>query len=224
MYALLAKYFDGARREVFDADLDEKSIVLLLRSRLDASIQGFSTLMRLDVQIDGQPVAGFFSGDTIIERRFWGETLLSRLWAKAVFAEADRIKVLNPDLPVYWFLICSGYKTYRFLPIFFRSFYPNPGASTPVEEQRVIDALGNAKFAHAYDAARGIVRIEGAASLRPGIADITQERLRDPIVAFFAERNPGHLLGDELACLASVSRENLTRAGIRMLRAAVGPE
>ena len=222
MYVLLSKYFDGVRRDVFDADLDEKSTVLLLRSRLDGSIQGFSTLMRLDVQIDGQDVVGFFSGDTIVERRFWGESLLSRLWAKAVFAEADRIKVLKPDLPVYWFLICSGYKTYRFLPVFFRRFYPNPYASTPTEEQRVLDVLGNTKFPRAYDAARGIVRIEGASPLRPGIADITNERLRDPIVSFFAAQNPGHLLGDELACLAQISHENLTRAGLRMVRAGVG--
>jgi len=224
MYVLMIKYFNGVQRENFDADLDEKSTILLLRNRLDGSIQGFSTLMRLDVRVDGQAVVGFFSGDTIVERRFWGESLLSRLWAKAVFAEADRIKALKPDLPVYWFLICSGYKTYRFLPVFFRSFYPNPYESTPATEQRVIDVLGNTKFPRGYDAARGIVRIAGASPLRPGIADITKERLRDPIVAFFAARNPDHLLGDELACLASVSRENLTRAGLRMVRAGMGPE
>ncbi len=224
MYALLSKYFDGVRREVFNADLNEKSTVLLLRSGLDASIKGFSTLMRLDIRVDGRAVVGFFSGDTIVERRYWGESLLSRLWAKAVFAEADRFKALEPGLPVYWFLICSGYKTYRFLPVFFRNFYPNPFRSTPPEEQRVLDALGNAKFPGAYDAAHGIVRIQGAAPLRPGIADITRERLRDPVVAFFAARNPGHLLGDELACLAPVSRENLTRAGLRMVRAGAGLE
>lgn len=224
MYVLLSKYFDGVRREVFDADLDEKSTVLLLRSRLDGSIQGFSTLMRLDVEIDGQGVVGFFSGDTIVERRFWGESLLSRLWAKAVFAEADRIKALKPNVPVYWFLICSGYKTYRFLPVFFRSFYPNPYRPTPPEEQRVLDTLGETKFPRAYDAACGIVRLKSASPLRPGVADITKERLRDPIVAFVAARNPGYFLGDELACLTPVSHENLTRAGLRMFRAGVERE
>ena len=26
--------------------------------------------------------------------------------------------------PVYWFLISKGYRTYRFLPVFFNRFYP----------------------------------------------------------------------------------------------------
>ena len=29
--------------------------------------------------------------------------------------------------------------------------------------------------------------------------------------------NPGHLDGDELACIAELSRANLTRAGVRMV-------
>jgi len=223
MYLLLKRYFDGVRRDVFDADLNEKSTVILLRSRTGA-IQGFSTLMRLNASVDGQKILAFFSGDTIVERRYWGESLLGRLWAKAVFTEADRIAELDPDLPMFWFLICSGYKTYRFLPVFFRSYYPNPYTQTPPEAQKVLDALGNTKFPGSYDETCGVVRLKHAAPLRPGVAEITAKRLRDPFVAFFAVRNPGHSLGDELACLAPISHQNLTRAGLRMIRAGAEPE
>jgi hypothetical protein len=36
-------------------------------------------------------------------------------------------------------------------------------------------------------------------------------------VRFFIERNPGHARGDELCCLAPLTRENFTRAAYRTI-------
>jgi hypothetical protein len=226
MYALLSAYFARTSRDRFEADLVEKESVVLLRDH-HAEIQGFSTFMRIEASLagadngadDGTDVVAFFSGDTIVAQPYWGETTLSRLWSQAVFAEADRIVARRPSAQVYWFLICSGYKTFRFLPVFFRDFYPNPETGTPPGIKRVLDALGQAKFGEHYDASSGIVRFPDAARLREGVAEVTEQRLRDPLVAFFASMNPGHAEGDELACLTRISRTNLTRAGERM----VGP-
>jgi hypothetical protein len=55
--------------------------------------------------------------------------------------------------------------------------------------------------------------------LRPGVADLTPQRLRDPHVRFFVERNPGHAGGDELCCLAPITRENFTPAAYRVIEA-----
>jgi hypothetical protein len=217
MYALLRTYFDGTRRAQFDADLDEKESVMLLRDRETGEIQGFSTLMRLEISVDGRDIVAFFSGDTIVAAPYWGESILSRLWSRTVFAEADLIVAERPHCRIFWFLICSGYKTFRFLPVFFRTFHPHPEVQTPNELQRVLDALGTAKFGGRYDAASGIVRLEQPTPLRHGIADITAQRLRDPLVTFFMGRNPGYGRGDELACITEISRSNLTRAGQRMV-------
>ena len=216
MYALLSAYFAGTQRRLFESDLAEKESVILLREP-GGQIRGFSTLMRMEINVDSRPVIAFFSGDTIVAKEYWGETILGRLWSQTVFTEADRITAEQPSTQVFWFLISSGYKTYRFLPIFFREFYPCPSSSTPEEIQRILDVLGRSKFGDRYDAASGIVRFEQAAPLLPGIADITDERLRDPFVAYFNSRNPGHARGDELACIARVSRDNTTRATERML-------
>jgi hypothetical protein len=205
MYALFESYFAGTDRARFESDLDEKDGVILLRD--GHRICGFSTFKWID---DGDIVA-FFSGDTIVDRDYWGETILSRMWAKIAFAKADQT-----SRKVYWFLISSGYKTWRFLPVFFREFYPHPEMPTPSHLQNVIDNLGAQKFGDEY--AGGIVRFRNATPLRRGVAEITEERLRDPLIAFFARANPGHANGDELACLTEVSRANLTRAGQRMLR------
>ena len=46
------------------------------------------------------------------------------------------------------------------------------------------------------------------------------ERQLDPHVDYFLARNPGHERGDELVCLTEIRAENLTPAGLRMVRAA----
>ncbi len=60
----------------------------------------------------------------------------------------------------------------------------------------------------------------GKDRLRPDVAEVTPERLRDPHVSFFVRRNPGHARGDELCCLAPLTRANFTPAAYRV----IGPE
>ncbi|MBZ5636155.1 MAG: hypothetical protein LAO55_23755 [Acidobacteriia bacterium] len=215
MYCLMEIYFAGTHRVQFEADLAEKEAVVLLRDARSTEIQGFSTLMRIETEVDHQEVVAFFSGDTIVDQQYRGETTLSRLWSRTVFAEADRIVAERPSTKVYWFLICSGYKTFRFLPVFFREFYPNPAAPTPPEIKRILDALGERKFGDQYHPESGIVRFRSPTPVRGGVADVTEQRLADPLIAFFTCVNSGYRLGDELACLTEISRSNLTRAGER---------
>lgn len=215
MYTLLAYYFANTTRRQFERDLAEKEWAILLSDMATGGVQGFSTLMRLNLMIDGAPVVAFFSGDTIIHREYWGETALPRLWGRHVFSLADQLRGTR----VYWFLICSGYKTYRYLPLFFREFYPGYERSTPAPVKQMLDQLGRFKFGDEYDAERGVIRLHQASPLQSGVAEITPQRLKDPHVAFFIQANPGHVSGDELACLAELSRDNLTPAGARM----VGP-
>jgi hypothetical protein len=118
---------------------------------------------------------------------------------------------------VYWLLISSGYKTYRFLPVFFREFYPTYERPTPPAIKRRLDALAQLKFPSEYDPHRGVVRLTASAPLRAGVADVTEQRLRDPHVAFFVQANPGHVYGHELACLTELTQANLTAAGRRMI-------
>jgi hypothetical protein len=217
MYGLLAAYFQNTSRAQFERDLFEKQTVILLRDQADGSVAGFSTLMEIPVTVQGRRVVGFFSGDTIIGREHWGSTLLGRLWLKTVFGEADRMAVESPETQLYWFLISSGYKTWRYLPIFFINYSPHPTATASAFDGAVLRRLASQKFGSEYDVEHGVVRFRQASPLRVGVADVTEQRLRDPLVEFFVRANPGHVHGDELACLARLSRANLTRAGHRLL-------
>ncbi len=218
MYALLARYFANPTHAQFESDLAEKEWAIVLRDNLTHQVQGFSTLMRYHLpsesqEDDAQPIVAFFSGDTIIARDYWGETALPRWWGRHVFSLADQIQ----NASVYWFLISSGYKTYRYLPLFFREFYPSYERITPPHVKRLLDRLGQLKFGDEYNATRGVIRLAHSAPLQAGVAEISAQRLKDPHVSFFAQANPGHERGDELACLAELTRANLTPAGTRMV-------
>ena len=217
MYALLSRYFAHTTREQFTRDLARKEWAVVLRDSVTRRVQGFSTLARFTLTAaeasDGKPVVVFFSGDTIIDRDYWGETALPRLWGQHVFRLADQVR----DARVYWFLICSGYKTYRYLPLFFVDFYPRCERATPASIKALVDHLGWIMLGDEYDTRRGVIRFKHAAPLQPGVASITEQRMKNPHVAFFIDANPGHAEGDELACLAELSRDNLTAAGRRMV-------
>lgn len=213
LYELLDESFSATTQELFERDLDEKDWVVLLEERESGQPAGFSTQKRLFLTVDGEPLAALFSGDTIVRPQFWGEPTLARAWARLAFdfAEAER------PLRAFWFLICSGYKTYRFLPVFFRTFHPRREEPIPPETRRILDAFAGSRYPREYDPVRGVVRLLDATPLRAGVADVTPQRLADPDIAFFVEANPGHADGDELACLTEIAPDNLTRAGRRML-------
>lgn len=213
MFALLKLFFHDVTRPKFFADLAEKEWCILLKDRQGAEIQGFSTLMRFSHHIDNAPVMILFSGDTIVHRDYWGETLLPQLWGRLVF----RLAAQSPQQRTFWFLICSGYKTYRFLPVFFREFHPAFNHPMPETAKRLLDEIALWKFPDEYDATSGIVRLNASTPLKEGVAEVTAARCKNPHVDFFVRANPGYEAGEELACLTEITPHNLTRAGRRML-------
>jgi hypothetical protein len=216
MFALMDRHYENVRPTTFAADLAEKQWVILLQDPETAALCGFSTQVLLEVEVQSRPILALFSGDTIVARDRWGDNALSRVWGRLALSLIDTF----PTAELYWFLISKGYKTYRFLPLFFREFYPRYDFATSARANEVLDALGRHKFAMAYDCATGVCRAgPGKDRLRAGVAELTAERLRDPHIRFFAERNPGHARGDELCCLAPLTRANLTPAAYRVIGA-----
>jgi hypothetical protein len=209
---LFAEHYDVPHPTTFARDLAEKDQVVLLRDCATGALQGFSTLATYTAEVMGQRVGVVYSGDTIIRPAFWGTPALPSVWIKHVLHLASTM-----PQPVYWLLISSGYKSYRFLPVFYHEFYPRYDLPTPTNVQRVMDELAVARFGAQYNPHSGIVRFAGGGTpLRPGVAEVSRERQRNPHVRFFLARNPGHSGGDELLCLTRIAWENLTPAGQRM--------
>ena len=213
MFALLREHFQGPRRDTFRDDLADKDWVLLLEDRA-RRLQGFSTLAFFTCEHRGEAVRLLVSGDTIVHRRAWGSPELSRRWIEAV----DRLHPLDGGgAPLYWLLLTSGFRTYRFLSVFWRRFDPCFDRPTPAERQALLERAAAARWGRRFLPERGIVRFDHPHVLRGPLSDLPDGRRADPHVAFFERRNPGHRRGDELVSLAELSLDNLTPAGRRML-------
>ena len=214
MWRLMDKFYENVAWSNFLRDLSEKDRVILLRDNATGDIKGFSTIMLLQATVENIPVIAVFSGDTIIDKKYWGEQKLVQLLGRFFFSVIDDY----PDHYACWFLISKGYKTYRFLPLYFREFYPCLERETPAFERSVIDALAFFKYGEAYDRRRGIIApAESADFLKQGVADISEARLTSPHVRFFLEKNPGYARGEEIACIARLSRQNFQKIFCRIV-------
>jgi hypothetical protein len=214
MLRLFQIHYACVEQALFLRDLAQKDHVILLREPESGALRGFSTLALYQTSAAGQCISVVYSGDTIVEPAYWGASVLPSTWIKEVLALAAAM-----PRPLYWLLISSGYKSYRFLPVFYQEFYPRYDRPTPPAVQALLDALALERFGADYDPTTGVVRFaQGATPLRSGVADMNAERLRNAHVRFFVERNPGHVQGDELVCLTQIDPANFTPAGKRMAR------
>ncbi len=208
MFALLVRHFDGVTRRQFEHDLAEKSWVIAIRRA--GRLLGFSTLLVVEESHESRAITAIYSGDTIVSPEAWRSPALARAWIAAV----NHLRAEHPDRPCYWLLLTSGFRTYRFLPVFWREFFPRRDAIPPPQTQRLLEHLARARYGAHYDEAAGIVRFSKPQQLRHPLPD---GRAADPDVAFFLAQNPGYTEGDELVCLTEISEGNLTAAGRRMV-------
>lgn len=205
MFALFERYYAAVDASMFERDLEEKSLVILLSD--DAGeLHGFSTVEVIFFDTDSGPATAIYSGDTIISHHYWGNQQLSYAWCFL----AGQIKQQRPHLPLYWFLIVKGHRTYRYLPAFSRRYYPTHKEETPPDIQRIMDELAVEKFADAYQAESGVLRFpQSRGYLRQEWAEPGADLAKKANVAFFLQANPGYLSGDELVCLTELSEKNM---------------
>ena len=210
MFALYDRYYGGAQRRVFESDLEQKSHLIELRD--GDRLRGFSTLALQEYELADEAGLAIFSGDTIIEHEYWGEQALARAFCRF----AGRVHAEHPDVPLYWFLISKGYRTYRYLQAFARRYYPHPSEPTPARMKLRMDALARFRFGSCYSADSGIVHFEPARGhMRAPWSGVREGLHARAEVRYFLERNPGYVDGDELVCIAELSAKNLRSVAAR---------
>ena len=201
MFMLMRKYYDAVTEETFQADLARKDAVILLRDRV--ALQGFSTLVSLKVRVSRKTVYGVFSGDTVIEKQYWGRHALQKAFLLHMFRE----KLKRPFTPLYWLLITKGYKTYLMMANNFAEHFPRYEMSAPSDRKAIAEAFYLKLFPEHYAPATGLIRFPaGACRLKSGVAEISNEMTAsNPRIAFFEKANPEWRSGVELACLARMT-------------------
>lgn len=199
MYSLFCGYYTNVSEEVFLRDLSEKSHVILMTA--NGEIQGFSTIQIMKLKIQKKTVYVVFSGDTVMNREYWGEKVLQKEFCKF----ALYLKLKTPFTKLYWFLISKGYKTYLLMTNNFVRFYPRYDKDTPRLEKTLLDLLCKKKFPEHYDPEKGLILFgDNACAVKDGIAPIYPELLSNPHVNFFVDKNPDYHKGNELVCIAEM--------------------
>ncbi|HKB08963.1 MAG TPA: hypothetical protein VKF61_11840 [Candidatus Polarisedimenticolia bacterium] len=210
MFALLSRHFEGVTRRGFESDLGEKNWVVVLEEA--GRLVGFSTLLIYEGPGGGEPLTVVYSGDTIMERGAWNTAALPGSWIAAV----RTLREWHPAGRLYWLLLTSGFRTYRFLPVFWREFHPRHDAPMLPETAALLSRLAADRLGASFLPASGTARLPRPQVLKPELRFVPEGRSTDPHIAFFLERNPGWVDGDELVCLTEIAYENLTPAGRRM--------
>ena len=213
MLKLQQRYFSHVLRKKFYRDLEEKQWVIVLR--VGTSIEGFSTVQIISLSVAGKEIIYLFSGDTIVDRSCWNSPALAGSFGQVILKAME----IAGERDLYWFLISKGFRTYRFLPVFFNEFYPRFDRPTPSVFQALLDAVAQFKFGDSYDMSNGIVHSNGTNDhLRPFMQKVNSCRTEDPHIQFFLKKNPGYTRGDELVCIAQLNIENMCRSAWWVIR------
>jgi hypothetical protein len=212
-FTLFSAAYENALRDRFDRDLDEKQHVILLHDRDSGALRGFSTVLVREVASSRGPATLVFSGDTVIDRDYWGQKRLQVAFLRLLVT----LKLRAPARPLYWFLLSKGYRTYLLLANAFPRAVPRVGTHDDEVLRGLLDRFAAERFGAQYDRASGVVRYATPHErVRDGIAPLTAESLANRHVRFFVERNPEHASGVELACLADVRLRDLACTAMRI--------
>lgn len=220
MHAIFEAYYENGPIQVFIDDLSRKDGVFLVRRKSDDVVVGFSTLAICRFEHEGRQVQGLFSGDTVIEKEYWGSRTLQSAFARKLLLEALK----RPLSKQYWLLISKGYKTYLLMARNLPLYYPDRRREHPGFRAMVVaycDQLFPGKLNHdtmVLDFG------QNANCLKDNVAQITDElRQRDPDIAFFEARNPEWTRGCELPCIAQVDLWTYLKALGPFIRKVLAP-
>ncbi len=210
MLHLMKKHYDNVLPEKFLMDLKEKDKVILIMH--GDELIGFTTLMYISDVVNNEEITVLYSGDTVVDVGFWGQMELFKGFGKVL---REGIGIYNN---LYWLLLSKGIRTYLMLPLFFKKFYPNHKGDYPKHYKSIAVHFAKKKFGNWFDEKSGLVKPDPPADrLKPELARIPHNLLKNPHVRYFLERNPHYVMGIELVCITRISEDNMTRAGLKFV-------
>jgi hypothetical protein len=213
MHELMETCYDHVSSDRFREDLARKDWILVLPDPA-GRIQGFSTLALNPCGLEESGYDVLYSGDTVIHPEYWGGQSLVR----GFFDTAGSI-LSNRGKPLFWYLLSKGHRTYMYLPLFFKRYFPAVEQSREFPMGSSLAAFFSERlFPGNWQPDRGVLHFsERHGQVNEALAEDTRSRAGHPQVDFFMERNPGFAEGDELVCVAELSPENLRRPSTRLL-------
>jgi hypothetical protein len=216
MAALYLQNYEGTSEAIFRTDLAAKDEVILLCH--DQQLVGFTTLKLYERTWRDRPVLIVYSGDTIVSPQHWGQQELASAWISRI----GRIKRNAPDRHLFWFLLVKGHRTFKYLSVFGKSFFPH-WLDKRDDLKQLADQLASEKFGGNYDPEAGVVKFpDSRGHLKAAIANPSPAELKKEATQFFLDKNPGFRLGHELVCVCELELFNMKPLTARIFRRAMG--
>jgi len=212
MARLYLANYDGSSEALFLEDLAKKDEALLVYA--GEQLAGFTTLLVFEREWRAERIRVVYSGDTVVDRAHWGQQALAFDWIGRMGA----LKRERPELPFYWLLLVKGHRTFRYLPLFGKSFHPHWSVDRS-DLKPLADALATEMFPDDYNPATGVVEFrQSRGHLKTDIASPSPADLDKEDVSFFLERNPGFQRGHELVCVCEVETHNMKPLTLRLFQ------
>jgi hypothetical protein len=212
MSRLYLENYDGTSETIFRDDLAEKDEAILLFC--DERLVGFTTLKVYEAMWHSKPIRVVYSGDTIVNPQNWDQQKLTFAWISRI----GKIKQSAPTLPLYWFLLVKGHRTYKYLSVFCNSFYPH-WTEFRADLKSLADQLAGARFGNDYYPETGIISFPvSRGHLKAEIANASREEMNKASTRYFSQKNPNYLIGNELVCICELEEFNMKPMAARIFR------
>ena len=172
--------YDGTSVEIFRNDLagKDEAVVLFVNGKL----VGFTTLQVHVSRMADKPVRIVYSGDTVVDRRHWGQQHLAFAWIRRI----GEVKAQAPNLTLYWLLLVKGHRTFKYLSVFSKSFHPHWQLERP-DLKLLADRLAYERFRSEYNSRTGVVEFsQSRGHLKSAIASPTARELARPDTRFLS--------------------------------------
>ena len=209
MYLLMIEHYDALTKQQFITDLEDKDFVGLIFDE-SSTVQGFTTYRINPKNCGTDHYNVIFSGDTILDKDHWGSQIMMQGWCTSI----GQIISSDSDIKWYWYLLSKGHRTYLYLPLFFKYYYPSVEPhSLSKDLKHKINEISEKIYPHFWKKDLGIVKFDQSmGQLKEELAEDSYKKSRNKWIKFFLEKNPGFEQGDELVCLAELHPENMIRS------------
>jgi len=204
---LYKDYYNGVTYDgYFKNHFREKDYVILLST--DGVIKGFSLQQVIHTKIETEEIVVLWAGDILVHPDFWGKNDYKIKLSELCLMLYNK----NPDKLIYRLATPKGYKTYRVVHNLFNVFYPSPANNYyPEFEGKIIDKILSSKYPPEIYSKENklLVAKKDDHRLADGFAQITPEKLNDPLIKCFYENNPDYAKGDEIPVISKITPDNL---------------
>lgn len=220
LYGFLMKMIDSdfSIKEFHHSVLLNYKYAIICRERRDGSLRGMMLLGVDRKELDGVKYTQVKVGLSFFQNYYRGGPWLYFASAYLILKEM----ILHPFTPLYMIGKAFSYKSYLVMCHYVQESFPRYDRETPAFAKKLLNNFGLSTKSpnEIYDPETFVLKRERS-GMKPGVAVLTENDLKDPHIKFFVERNPGWAKGHQMLAMGRMRWVDLLRMIWRTVNRAV---